>query len=371
MPLAHRLERAWRRLAGGEPCSRGERLVGLALVPLSWAYRLASFLKRSFFWHLPGTQTRVPALVISIGNPVVGGTGKTPLAALVTGLLTRELGMRAAVLTRGYRARPRAPVTLVGAGGVELVPRIEMGDEAALLVEACPEAEVIVSRRRALGARHAVLARGAEVVVLDDGLQYWRLHRDLDLVTLDARNPFGNGRLFPAGLLREPPAALGRADALVLRAALGEPFAVPELVRRHAAGVPLYVARYRYTGWRTPEGRHTTDLEGVARRLRSVACGIAVPEPFFRAVEDLAGRRLARHAFPDHHRFELAELASLEGPIAMTEKDGMNLPQGVELPEIYLVATRLEVEPLDGAPAFADLLGRLVRDRLPGARGGS
>lgn len=346
-----------------DPEPRGGHLLAARLLtPLAWAYRLASFLKRSFFWSLPGTATRVPIPVLSIGNPVVGGSGKTPLTVLVARLLSEELDLRTVILTRGYQATPPEPVILAGADGKELFPPGCIGDEGRLLIREVPRSKLVVSRRRALGARFAASELDAEVVVLDDGMQYWRLERDIDLVTLDGTNPFGNRRAFPAGLLREDPESLRRAAALILRS---QDAPIPEPVlgelRELAPDTPIYRARYQYTDWEARDGTRDPELSGRAQRLASVACGIACPEPFFRAVEELAGHPLERFRFPDHHRFTPEDLRGIPGPVAMTGKDGMNLPgPSPELPEILLLNGELELTGLEGAPPFRSLLRQLL-----------
>lgn len=352
----HGLEAAWRDLAQSGPRSPGQWGTLSLLTPASWLYRLLSAGKRTWYWSVPGTQTRIPAKVVSIGNLTVGGSGKTPLAALVARTAARNLGLRTAILTRGYRARHLRWVTRAATGGELLVPPEEIGDEGILLAEKVPEATLWVAKRRALAAREAVERDDAEVLVLDDALQYWRLARDADLVALDATCPFGNGRIFPAGLLREPPSSLRRAAALVLRQPSPDAALDPPEVRAAAPDVPRYLGRYRYTHWRTPGGV-VVDLAEGARRVRSACAGIARPDLFFSAVEALTGRALPQTPRPDHHRYSDGELEALPHPIAMTEKDGTNLPEGFRRDDrALLLVAEYEVVPLEGAPPFQDLL---------------
>ncbi len=352
--LAHRLEAAWRRAirpGAGHPAFP-------LLVVLSWIYRLLSAVKRGFFWRLPGTSTRVDALVVSVGNLSIGGTGKTPLAAMVAETFaSRELPT--VILCRGYGASPRSSVALAGSGGRPLLPAREIGDEGQLLIEQAPHADLVVAKRRALGARFAVEDRKAMVVVLDDGLQYWRLERDADLVAIDAADPWGNGWIFPAGPLREPPESLARAHAVFLKTDDDGPVTVPPEVERFASGRPLYAMHYRPRAWRRFVGGQELPPTALAGRLASAATGIAQPEPFFARAEALSGHRLVRRAFPDHHRFSLDDLEGLPTPIAMTEKDGKNLPPG-PLPEIWLLRVELEIRPLAGSPGFEEMLTRLL-----------
>lgn len=355
MPLPAAVEESWHRVVSPEPPHEGYVILGVLLLPLAWLYRLATLIKRGFFWRVPGARTQVDAVVVSVGNLTVGGTGKTPLAARVGRHFSRELAVPTTLLTRGYGADARAPVTLVGQGGHLLVPAREAGDEACVLTRACPEATVVVSKRRALGARHAVRELGARVVILDDGLQYWRLHRDLDLVTIDADDPFGNMRLFPAGRLREPPAALARADALVLRSR-ARLTAVPEVLRRYAPRTPAYQARYHPLAWRRARDGARRELHELRGRVATAACGLGDPVPFFDLADEILGAELTRVRFPDHHRYTADELLALDGPIVMTEKDGANLPEEGALPEVWLLEVDLKLQPLEGAPPLEQVL---------------
>lgn len=353
----HRFEAPWK--AAVSPRARGPWVLAWALlVPLSWLYRVLSALKRAWFAWVPGARVRVAARVVSVGNLAVGGTGKTPLTALVARSLARA-GRTPAILVRGYGAAPSAPVLVAGRGGRLLVPVREVGDEGSLLAAAVPEATLIVSRRRADGARRAV-AEGADAIVLDDGLQYWRLARDFDVVALDGEEPFGNGWIFPAGVLREGPGALARAGAIVVKEGAGGARGVPPELAREAPGVPVYRARYRPLAWVRRDGSVEPDLARGAAGLAAMVAGIARPEPFFALVEGLAGRALPRAVFPDHHLYSREELAGLGAVLAMTEKDGANLPAGPLEPEVRMLRVELVVEPVGDAPPFETLIQRVA-----------
>ncbi|MEI8176684.1 MAG: tetraacyldisaccharide 4'-kinase, partial [Candidatus Omnitrophota bacterium] len=147
---------------------------------------LAGGYKKKFFFPY-----RADCKVISIGNITVGGTGKTPASLLIAKLLEAQ-GRRVAVLIRGYGA-----------------------DEYLMLQEELPECAILSGSDRITNARRAFYDFGADTVILDDGFQHWKIHRDLDIVLLDATNPFGNYRLLPRGILREPPQELTRADIIM------------------------------------------------------------------------------------------------------------------------------------------------------------
>ena len=314
------------------------------LTPPALVYR-AAVAWRNHRYDRPGASVHPGIPVISIGNLTVGGTGKTPLTAWIASHLLEE-GRRPAVVSRGYGGGSGRGPCFVSRGMGPLVPASVGGDEPVLLARRLPGVMVVVGSDRVAGARAAREA-GADVVVLDDGFQHRRLARDLDLVLLDARDPFGAYRLLPSGPLREPVASLARAHAvLVTRSRPGEPFPFLErVIRRHAGDLPVLRAGHRTAGF--------VDARGNAQPppARAVAfSGIGSPDAF---LADLLGEGVevaAERRFPDHHRYRDAELAEIEAlarthgavPVA-TEKDLARLPEPPPLPG--LLALRIEAEP--------------------------
>ncbi|MEX1325059.1 MAG: tetraacyldisaccharide 4'-kinase [Synechococcaceae cyanobacterium] len=263
------------------------------LRPCGWLYGIAVRL------HRAGARPWQPPLpVVSVGNLTLGGTGKTPLVIA----LARELaarGWRPAVLSRGYGSGRREPLRVEPQMAAATV-----GDEALELVRGLPGLPVWIGSDRVASARRALEA-GADLLLLDDGLQHWRLARDCDLSVLDARKLLGNGLLFPAGPLREPPAALARADLLVLTgsppdpAGSDDPGTVP-------AGLPWPCGR--------PLFRIGARLElpsALRQRPLLAFCGIGLPEKFFDALRREGCRLVGCQAFPDHHPYARADVEGL------------------------------------------------------------
>ncbi|MGE0479853.1 MAG: tetraacyldisaccharide 4'-kinase [Phycisphaerae bacterium] len=201
-------------------------LLGVLLAPAAWLYRCAIALRNRRYDRDPAASSAAPIPVISVGNLTVGGVGKTPMVIELVRRL-RALGRRPAVLTRGYGARPG-----------------RAADEVLELRAALHDTLVVVDADRVRGAA-AAAQQGADAVVLDDGFQHRRLRRDLDLVLVDALNPWGGGRLLPAGRLREPLASLRRAHAVIITRANQSNTetlaAIERDVRRHAPSA--YVCR--------------------------------------------------------------------------------------------------------------------------------
>ena len=281
---------------------------------------------------------RAPCPVICIGNFTLGGAGKTPTAICLARMLA-EIGARPAFLSRGYGGNLSGPVLVEpGRHGAEAV-----GDEPLLLVR---HALTVVARDRPSGARLCA-EQGAEVIVMDDGLQNPSLAKDLALAVVDAGAGLGNGLTFPAGPLRVP---LDRqwphVGGLVLIGEGTPGERVAEAAK--ARGLPVHRSRL------VPEA--ASDLAG--RRVVAFA-GIGRPEKFFETLRGLGAEIAGTRAFPDHHRFaqtELAELAAtaecLDAVLVTTEKDAVRLPRAFAATVTVLkVSLRFE----DAAPLRAQL----------------
>lgn len=282
-------------------------LVPRLLTPLGALYDAAGVLRRQLV-----VPRRAGVPVICVGNATVGGTGKTPVAIDIAGRLHRK-GLAVHLLTRGYGGRPpSAPLRVNPAKHTAA----DVGDESLLLARAGP---TWVSPDRVAGARKAVEA-GAQVIVMDDGLQNPHLAKDLALLVVDGGMGFGNGRVLPAGPLREAlPRALGRSDAVIL-------------MGRDETGV-----RARIEEAPPVLGARLVPDSGVAQALRGQSVlaftGIGWPAKFFRTLSHLGAVVDVTRAFPDHHRFtdrELRDLLALAGSSHLTpvttEKDAVRLP---------------------------------------------
>ena len=257
--------------------------------------------------------------VISVGNLAVGGRGKTPLVARVASIL-RDAGERVAVLSRGYGGASRGEALLVSDGEAVLAAADVAGDEPALLAGLLPGVVVAVAARRVDAGRLVEKRFGRCVHVLDDGFQHLALHRDLDLVAIEAVDLAG--RPMPAGDLREHPAALARADVVLLAARIGAPLP-PGL----DAGRTLRWHR-RSLGFASPAG---SARPMPARAF--VVSAIAAPERVAADLAALGCRVVGQVAYRDHHRFTARELeaaaaaarAAGADAVVTTEKDAVRL----------------------------------------------
>jgi tetraacyldisaccharide 4'-kinase len=280
----------------------------LLLLPVALLFGAAAALRRSLYRLGLLPVTKLPVPVIIVGNIGVGGTGKTPLVIALAKLL-REHGFRPGIVSRGYGGKSRLPraVTSQSEPG-------EVGDEPVLLAakSGCP---VWVAPDR-VAAGQALLASHPEVNVLisDDGLQHYRLARDLEIVMVDAARWFGNGQLLPAGPLREPAWRLQTVDAVVINGWLpGAPLKRREFTMQ-LTGDLLYNLRNRELKARP---------ETFAGQTALAVAGIGHPQRFFQHLRKL-GMSIRPAPFPDHHAFTPQDLNVPDStPIVMTEKDAV------------------------------------------------
>lgn len=354
-------------------------LLALPLTVLAWAYGKVLDLRRWAYGrgYLRSYRAGVP--VISVGNLTAGGTGKTPCVETVCRLILAE-GRRPAVLSRGYRGHLKEPWGVVSDGQHLRLGPEEAGDEPVLLAQRLPGVPVLVGRDRRRTARAAVDDHGAQVLVLDDGFQHLRLARDLDIITLDARHPFGNGHCFPRGLLRETPRALGDAGLVLLtrtrRANARRVESVRQAVHCHNPGIPVLPTRHVPLGVVNLETHELHPLSTLQGLKVLAFAGIGTPEAFFRELEDLGARVLEAVPFPDHHSYDRASLSQLENwarlmngvALATTEKDAVRLSAFLPL-AVPVYALRIEMKVLEREELFQRAVLGAVR-RSPGSEPG-
>lgn len=303
-----------------------------ALSPLTPLYRAVLAARVTAYRRGWKKSHHLPAPVISVGNLTFGGTGKTPtVLALVRDLVRR--GRRPAVLTRGYGRESSQPIVLVGPN-LAASPS-EAGDEPLELASRLPGVPIVVNPDRAGGGKIAIDC-GADVLVLDDGFQHLRLYRDLDLVLVDAGDPWGGNRLPPLGRLREPVAAISRASAVLvtkLRPSEDSPPAdIVKRVRRYAPAVPVLGARL--------EAHHVLSGNSILEPdvLRDTAvfafAGIGRPAAFRSQLERSGARVVGFRWFRDHHAYgddQARELITnareLGATLVTTAKDAVKLPK--------------------------------------------
>jgi len=240
---------------------------------------------------------RASIAVVSIGNLTTGGTGKTPFAAYVARWY-RERGVRVAFVSRGYGAHEAAT-----------------NDEALVLDALCPDVPHLQNPDRVAAAQIARLELESQLVILDDGFQHRRLARDLDIVLIDATNPWGYGHLLPRGLLREPVSSLKRAHVVAItrvdQADAGELAAIRRAVEAANPGAAIAEAAFPATRLVGAAGR-TATLESLAGRSVAAFCGIGNPGAFRSSLGRLSFQADHFRVFPDHHNYSRFDVEALD-----------------------------------------------------------
>ena len=316
-------EAALHELLSGDRRDVGARLLRGGLHPASFGYGAAMRLRNFAYDREWLRVTKVDASVISLGNITTGGTGKTPLAAWLAGWLG-EQGRVPGLLSRGYRALGESSGRRADgqAGGL---PYGVGNDEKLVLDRLCPGVPHLQQRDRVASARRLVEESRCDVLILDDGFQHRRLHRDLDIVLIDALQPWGYGHVLPRGLLREPLIGLKRADLIVLTRA--DQVSSDQLralldqlarVRGTDDAVQVAFVPQRLIALNADaSNEQPLALEAVRGRRAFAFCGIGNPQGFARTVASLVDvgefdPGLLR-VFPDHHHYterDLADVAS-------------------------------------------------------------
>ncbi len=285
---------------------------------------------------------KLKAKVISVGNITLGGTGKTPLVMYLAQKL-KERGVRVVVLTRGYKREKKELVELTGENKNN-IHWTEVGDEPYLLASRLDHIPVVVSKDRGTSGVRAEKKYQAEVLILDDGFQHWRLFRDLDVVTIDSTNPFGNSKLFPAGILREPLSSLRRADVFVLSKAdhVSDKQNLVGVLRSCNQDAPIIESTYKINSIERFFGDSSKNRalrirveEGELKGKKVLAfSGIGNPVSFEKSLESLKVEILRHRKFPDHFFYQEADVLNLEEEaqklgvdfMITTEKDSVRIP---------------------------------------------
>ncbi len=293
-------QNAYRKLISGESSGLGAAILrfffGIAAQVYSIVIAVRNFLYSKRWLKI----YRSNAVVISVGNITTGGTGKTPLVIrlckeIISDSKFQISDSQCVILTRGYKTTQDSGLKTQ-----------DYGDEPAVLAESCPEAKVIVNPDRVAGADEAVEKFGAKVLIMDDGFQHRRLARDLDIVTIDGTLPFGYGRMLPAGLLREPAAALKRANAVVItrcdQARETELCQLEEKLQR--INPKMVIARSKHA----PVCAKSIDnkeigLEELKSKKIFAFCGIGNPDAFFNTIKNIDVRLVGSKVYNDHFHY--------------------------------------------------------------------
>lgn len=320
-------------------------------------------------------------MVIVVGNLTVGGTGKTPVVEKLARSL-RDRGRKVAILSRGYKSKkepafrkwwrwlthtePDKPRE-VSNGKEVLLDAHVAGDEPYMLARNLPGVVVLTDKDRVKAGLFAIKEYGCDTLILDDGFQYYKLKDHLQVLLVDKTNPFGNGKLLPRGLLREPIRHLERASYVFFTKSDGRPDpALEAVVRRYKPNLDLIECTHAPQYLQEISGGEQRPLDDLEGRRVSALSAIAVPESFESFLGKLGARIERRHRFLDHHRFtpwELDEVARQAVAdqidyLVTTEKDAVRLPENWR-PPVPVFYLRVEIEILAGVCDFEAAVSRI------------
>ena len=384
-------EQSHRKLISGQHTGPVTGVLRLLLSMISVGYTFVVRLRNVLYSKGWLKVHHVDATVICVGNITTGGTGKTPLVVWVYSLITSYAksqisDSRCAILTRGYKAA-REPDSTAH----------HYSDEIAIFAESCPEARVIVNPDRVAGANEAIHKFNAEVLIMDDGFQHRRLARDIDIVTIDATQPFVYGKILPAGLLREPVTALKRADAVVITRCdqigaieldgLENKLRTihPDLIIAKSIHAPVCV-KYPEPPVIPAKAGIQKDNEKVDSCLRRndnikqlkgkkvlAFCGIGNPRAFLETIRHLGCDLIGSKVYNDHYHYtkdclsDLFHQAQHHGAelILTTQKDWTKVSRLVPAKtSISLAYLRIEIQFLSGREQLTALIEEALQGRI-------
>jgi tetraacyldisaccharide 4'-kinase len=291
--------------------------------------------------------------VISVGNLTFGGVGKTPMVIYIARMLKAK-GYRPAVLTRGY----------MPSGQHEFV-----SDEAQILREMLDGVPVVVNPDRYAGGSEAIDRYRPDVIILDDGFQHWKLFRNMDIVLVDAGNPFGNEKLLPAGILREPLSSIRRADLLVLtKTDQADVQALKSRLQTINPKAEIIETRHRPTGLRNIYTGNLVQLTKLSQPVVAFS-GIGHPKSFEVTLSSLNANYKSAVAFADHHPYVMDDMKRLKAAcdencatiLVTTQKDAVKLEAFKDFWQGYEVySLNIEIEITQGQHEFAQRIHHLL-----------
>ncbi len=363
---------------------KGKRaaLLRFVLFCLSKVFELIIKLRRFLYNVRILRDTTLGIQVIAVGNLTVGGTGKTPVVEKFARVLQDE-GRKVAILSRGYRSKPpplrsrlinklllrtdTTPPRVVSDGKNLLLDSETAGDEPYMLASNLKDVVVLVDKDRVKAGRYAVEHFGCDILLLDDGFQYWKLRgRRMDVVLIDRQQPFGNEHMLPRGTLREPPQHLSRANVIFITKSDGDTASLRARIAKHnpRAAVIECVHHALYF-----EDVFTGVQEGLrflkGKRVASLS-GIAQPESFEESLIKMGAELVYRRRYADHHRFTQQEILNAINRskkrqaevIITTQKDAVRFPK-IDRRDLPIFFMRVEIKILSGAKDFNDCVRQI------------
>jgi tetraacyldisaccharide 4'-kinase len=315
---------------------------------------------------------RLDCRVISVGNITWGGTGKTPLVEYIARHLKQE-GHRIAILSRGYKKRPQGHKATRSV----FISHQTIGDEPAMLMNQLGGIPVIVDADRVRAAGEAIREYAAKAVILDDGFQQWRIKKDLEIVVIDAANPFGNRHMIPRGILREPLSALRRSHIFVLtktnltqnkESSIKE---LKEFLMSVNSGAEIFESIHKAAGfYRIPRKSEVLPIDVFKGKAAALISGIADPDSFEGLAKSIGLNAGLTFRFPDHYGYQKKDMEDIVrkskerniGLLITTEKDAMRIPFERCIQEIDFFVLKIQLKITDNEEEFINRIYNVFAD---------
>ncbi|MFV1992490.1 MAG: tetraacyldisaccharide 4'-kinase [Acidiferrobacterales bacterium] len=290
--------------------------LSLVLFPLSILFCFFSLVRKKFYQYGFFKKININTPIIIIGNISVGGTGKTPLVIWLAKFLQSK-NYQPGVISRGYGKNSSHNSSLVLADSLAT----EVGDEPVIIYQHC-KCPVIVDADRVRGVNKLVAEHQCDIIISDDGLQHYRLERDVEVCVIDGVRGNGNGFCLPAGPLREPVSRLNSIDAIIVNKPVNNPAKPFKFDHKYKNTYEMSLQESGLVNvYDSSEKKDASSFQGET--VHAVA-GIGNPEQFFKHLENL-GMQVIRHPFPDHYNYQADDLLFTDYPTVMTEKDAVKL----------------------------------------------
>ena len=340
--MRKQLEKYILSIINGERNDLSAKIISIFLSILEIIYLSAVKGRELFYKFGIFNSYDVDSQVISIGNITTGGTGKTPLVEKLASDLNVK-GKKVVVLSRGYRSRGNGPKII--SDGSEIFTDVdEAGDEVYMMAAHLADIPVIKGKNRYKAAKMAVDNFSPDIIILDDSFQHWKMERDLDIVVIDALNPFGYNHLIPRGLLREPPSALKRADMVIIsrsdQVSKGKISKIKNTICKYNNDVNIYISNHRAIRVDTlaSTSEEVVDSTDHLNNKKALALsGIGNPESFIKGLKELGIDVVESANYPDHYYYNdedvmdiamQAQLSEAEMVIT-TDKDAVKLDKNI------------------------------------------
>ncbi|MDA7916118.1 tetraacyldisaccharide 4'-kinase [Verrucomicrobia bacterium] len=363
---------------------KGKRaaLLRFVLFCLSKVFEVIIKLRRFLYNVRIIRDTTLGIQVITVGNLTVGGTGKTPVVEKFARVLQDE-GRKVAILSRGYRSKPpplrhrlmnkillradTTPPRVVSDGKNLLLDSETSGDEPYMLASNLKDVVVLVDKDRVKAGRYAISHFGCDILLLDDGFQYWRLRgRRTDVVLVDRQQPFGNEYMLPRGTLREPPSHLSRANVIFITKSDGNTAALRARINKHNPRAAIIECVHHALYFEDVFTGVQEGMQFLKGKKVATLSGIAQPESFEGSLVKMGAELVYRRRFADHHRFTQQEILNVINRskkrqadlIITTQKDAVRFPK-IDRRDLPIFFMRVEIKILTGAKDFNDCVKQI------------